>query len=371
MADYTKFLNDLYNNPESPAAFAGVDQLWHEATKILKHMPREAVEDYLQGHRTYTIHRPRRTRFPKSRTVPAGYLTDVQCDLADFQKLSQHNKGFKYILVGIDVLSKRIFTAPIKTKNSKDMIPAFEHLLTQMEMYPHRIFSDKGTEFTNKDLMSFFEEKDIEKYTPNASTVKASLAENCIKRLKQRLYRYMSEKQTLKWVDVLEKIVIGMNRAKSRVLGGLRPIDVSFNNAREIRDQVFGPMLGTKSHYPKKRQPRFNVGDHVRMSRNKNVFAKGYLPNYHDEILEIAVVKPGGPDSAYGVTRYRVKDHQGEMFKGYFYEQELTKVKKDENTSYRVEEVIRSKKGKDGKKKYLVKFLEYPTPEWIDESDFV
>ncbi|KAL7070217.1 hypothetical protein ACQ4LE_000204 [Meloidogyne hapla] len=355
-------LDELYNDPGNPAGFSGVNQLWIEAKKRNQRIRKKDVKTYLEGHRTYTIHRPRRIHFKRSRTYPSGYMTDVQCDLADFQKLSRQNNGNNYALVAIDVLSKRVFAEPIKSKKSKDMINAFEKVLSRMEMYPHRIFSDKGTEFCSKEIMDFFKEKDIEKYTANASIVKASLAERCIRNLKQRLYRFMSEKHTLKWTEALSKVVNAVNHSKCRVLGGLRPVDVGFNNAKQVREKVFGPVGKNKS----RRKPRFEENEHVRMSRNKNMFAKGYLPNFSDEILQIDLVK-----NKANPNRYRVRDDKGELFKGYFYPEELTRVRKDENTSYRIEKIIRSRKKTDGSREYYVKFFEYPEPEWVDETQFV
>uniref|UniRef100_A0A914NY09 Integrase catalytic domain-containing protein n=1 Tax=Meloidogyne incognita TaxID=6306 RepID=A0A914NY09_MELIC len=163
MADATQLLNRLYNNPDSPAAFSGVDRLWHEARKILKYLPRKVVQDYLEGHRTYTLMRPKRIHFPRSKTVAAGFMTDVQVDLADMQALSRHNKGNRYILLGVDVLSKRLFGVPVKSKSSKDMLGAFKQLIGQMPMKPHRIFSDKGLEFKNKTVKDYFAQEEIQK----------------------------------------------------------------------------------------------------------------------------------------------------------------------------------------------------------------
>jgi hypothetical protein len=298
--------------------------------------------------------------------VPAGYLTDVQCDLADMKNHSKKNNHFKYILVAIDVLSKRIFATPIKTKASKDIIPAFEKILSQMEMLPHRIFSDKGKEFTNKEVSNYFKKKEIDKIECNSTAVKAALAENAIKRLKQRIYRYFHREGTYKWINVLDKIVFGINHARSRVLGdGLCPADISFNNAQEIWNKNYGPAEDLINPNITK-MPRFKVDDYVRMSRNKPIFAKGYTPSFDNEIIQIDEAKPAAPP--YGVVRYWVKDQKGEPFKGYFYEPDLTKVRKDEKIPYRIEKEIKRKQDKDGKWKFFVKFYSDPVPQWIDES---
>uniref|UniRef100_A0A914NGP6 Integrase catalytic domain-containing protein n=1 Tax=Meloidogyne incognita TaxID=6306 RepID=A0A914NGP6_MELIC len=359
MMDYNKLLKQLYNNPESPAAFSGIVSLWHEARKINKDIPRSAVQNFLEGHRTYTLMRPKRVHFPRSKTIAAGFMTDVQVDLADFQALSRHNKGNRYLLLGIDVLSKRLFGVPVKAKKSEDMLGAFKLLLTQMPMKPHRIFSDKGLEFRNKLLKEYFEKEEIQKIEPAHSTVKASLAERAIRNVKQRLYRYFSQNIILNWIDVLPKILEGINKSKCRV-HGMRPIDVNFENAQEVWKKIYGEFDFTKG------KPKFKEGEHVRMSVGKGAFEKGYIPNWGDEILEV--------DQVYNQAkpiRYKVRDDKGEKFKGFFYGEELARVRKDADTEYRIEKVYRKRKRADGTYELLVKYIGYPEREWISESQLV
>jgi hypothetical protein len=295
--------------------------------------------------------------------VPAGYLTDLQSDLGDLAKLAKYNNGYKYILVAIDVLSKRIYAAPIKKKEFNDMIPAFDKIFGQMERLPYRIFTDKGGEYVGKEMKTYFKKKDIIKIECNSSMVKASLAENALKRIKQRIYRYFHSEGNYKWIDILDKVVNGINHAKSRVLGGLRPVDISFKNAQEIRLKNYGPIL-KKQKITK--VPRYKTDDYVRMSRNKPIFAKGYTPSFDNEIIQIEKAMPASsPDR---VVNYFVKDQKGEPFKGYFYEPDLTKVRKDEKKPYRIEREIKRKKDKNGKWQYLVQFFADPVPQWIDES---
>ncbi|KAL3122640.1 hypothetical protein niasHT_003142 [Heterodera trifolii] len=334
-------LDKLYNDPSSPAAFAGVTALWKEAQKKLKHLRKKDVQHYLEGHRTYTLMRPRRVHFPRAKTVASGFMTDVQVDLADFQALSRHNRGHRYLLVAVDVLSKRLFVVPLKNKRAEEMLEAFKELVEQMPMVPHRIFSDKGTEFKNKLLKEFFEEQEIEKHEPVHSSVKASVAERAIRNVKQRLYRYFAESETLNWVDVVQQIVDGINSTPSRV-HGMRPIDVNFENAQKVWKRIY--------ESPQKRQkPRFHKDEFVRMSREKGQFREG-------------AVRP---------IRYKLHDDRGEKFRGTFYEQELARVRKDADTSYRIEKVYKKRRKPDGSTEMLVKFIGYPEREWIDESQIV
>ena len=370
-------LNSLYNDPNSPAAFAGVDRLWEEARKVLgrRKVRKKDVLYYLQGHRTYTLMKPRRVHFPRRKFVAAGFMTDVNVDLADLRKLAEHNEGNSYILVAVDVLSKRIFAVPVKSKGRHDMVDAFSCLLAQMPARPHRIFSDLGTEFTNTAVKEFlkgdekarFAGEGILQLLASYPTVKASLSERAIRTLKQKLYRYFAEKQTLRWTDVLEQIVSGLNRSKSRT-HGMRPIDVDHSNAQEVWKRLYGEDMFKRRKKGRKQKVKMKKGDFVRMAVDKGVFHKGYLPSWDDEILEVEEVK------AHSIPiRMKVKDEQNEPFKGSFYEQDLQKIRKDKSTTYRVERVIRTRKSKkgDGSKEHLVKFLGDPKLYWINDKDFV
>ena len=64
----------------------------------------------------------------------------------------------------------------------------------------------------------------------------------------------------------------------------------------------------------------FMVGDRVRVSKHKMTFAKGYTPNWTNEIFIVHAVNP-----TVSVT-YRLKDHDGEVVGGGFYEHEISKM---------------------------------------------
>ncbi|KAL3109667.1 hypothetical protein niasHT_017211 [Heterodera trifolii] len=338
-----KVLERLYNDPKSPAAFAGVDRLWLEAKKELGNKIRKNdVKHYLEGHRTYTLMRPRRINFSRARTTAAGFMTDCQVDLADFQALSRHNSSNRYLMVVIDVLSKRIFVTPLRTKKSEDMVEGFKRVFSTMPMKPHRIFSDKGTEFRNQQLKKLFDEEEVEKYESTHSEKKAALAERAIRQIKNRLYRYIAQTKTLNWVDVIDQIVDGINKSPSRV-HGMRPIDVNFKNSQQIWQKMFGEDQHRALFGKHRKRAKFVPGQTVRMSIAKGQFEKGYIPNYGDEILEIDAVK-----SHMKPMRYKVRDSKGEKFKGFFYPEELAPVRKDAETTYRIERVFRKRKMPDG-----------------------
>ena len=116
----------------------------------------------------------------------------------------------------------------------------------------------------------------------------------------------------------------------------------------------------------RKKVAKYKLGDYVRLHKEKGTFAKGYLPNWTEEIFTVSRVM-----TDQSLVKYRVKDYDGNEVEGAFYEQELNHVTKPE--TYRIEEVIKTRKIKGGKKEYLVKWLGYPSSfnSWVSEEQVV
>ena len=107
------------------------------------------------------------------------------------------------------------------------------------------------------------------------------------------------------------------------------------------------------------KDPKFKVGDHVRISKYKNIFAKRYTPNWSEEVFVISKIKKTVPQT------YVINDLNGEEIIGTFYEKELQKTNQKE---FRIEKVIKRK----GNKLY-VKWKGYDDSfnSWIDKKDLV
>ena len=127
----------------------------------------------------------------------------------------------------------------------------------------------------------------------------------------------------------------------------MKPIDVKDNTYIDFGKDVNDNDL------------KFKVGDHVRISKYKNIFAKGYTPNWSEDIFVITKIK-----NALHWT-YVINDLNGEEITETFYGKELQKIDQQE---FRIEEVIR-KKGD----KLCVKWKGYDSSfnSWIDKKDLV
>ena len=80
-------------------------------------------------------------------------------------------------------------------------------------------------------------------------------------------------------------------------------------------------------------KPKFKIGDKVRISKFKrNVFDKGYTPNWTEEMFTIDKIQHTNP------ITYKLKDLNNEEIQGSFYEAELLKAIQD---VFRIDKVVR------------------------------
>ena len=317
----TKFsiLKSIFTNLANPSAYSNYKNVYNEAKKINKNVTSKQVLNELQSSNTYTLHKQKRIRFPRLKTIPLGYLTDLQADLAVFKDFAMFNNGYKYLLVCVDVLSRMLFVAPIKSKSPRHVKWAFDKIFEKMPFEPKHIFTDKGMEFEAKEMYNYYKDKNILKYVAQSPDVKAAIAERFIKTVKNRLYRYFTENKTLRWLEPIELIEQGINNSYNRSIG-MCPAEVNIYNANELWDKLYLNNNRRMKRY-KRRKARFQVGDQVRISKHKGTFEKGYLPNYTQEVFKIDKVKTKG------LPNYRIVDLGGEKIIGKFYEQEFSKTK--------------------------------------------
>ena len=108
-----------YEDPQEPGALGGVEPFAkaHKTPQLLR---------ILQSVPSYTLHKPRRTRFPTTPMLVFDQDEQWQMDLVDMQKFSRWNKGNKYLLTVNDVLSKYAWAVPINSQRSQDMIRGLE-----------------------------------------------------------------------------------------------------------------------------------------------------------------------------------------------------------------------------------------------------
>ena len=175
------------------------------------------------------------------------------------QSLSKFNEGIKYLLCAIDLFGKYAWVIPLKDKKGTSIVNAFQKIISK-ERKPNKKWVDQRSEFS-----TFNEEKSV-------------VAERFIRTLKNKIFKHMTAISKNVYFDVLDDIVDKYNNTVHRTIK-MKPIDVTDDSYAEHNKES------------NKINPKFKVGDYVRVSKYKNIFAKGYVPNWSEKIFATKKLK--------------------------------------------------------------------------------
>ena len=336
-----QYLRELYYN--SDVSYTGIQSLWHKIKEDKKTIKYSELKEWLQEQEVYSLHKPVQKKFSYRKVIVNGIDNQWQADIIEMQTFARDNKGYRYMLTVIDVLSKYAWAIPLKSKKGDEMAETFEKIFK--ERTPDKIQFDEGKEFYNRHVKELFEKENIEWFSTK-SDKKASIVERFNRTLKGRMYKYFTEKQTRTWIDMIDELVNSYNNTYHSSIH-MTPIEASKEeNEGTVWYNLYGAYLTSEYGTSK-----YNVSDTVRISKYKNIFAKGYLPNYTQELFKIKQIIYGP------VIVYKLEDLSGEIIEGTFYEQELSPYT-DKSEVYKVEKILRKKKIK-GKQYGLVKWKGY------------
>ena len=148
------------------------------------------------------------------------------------------------------------------------------------------------------------------------------------------------------YIDKLDDTVGDYNNKYHRTIK-LKPVDVKDNTYIDFKKEI------------NDKDPKFKVSNQVRISKYKNIFAKGDTPNWSEEVFVVSKIKNTV------LWAYVINGLNGEEIIGTFYERELQKANQKE---FRIEKIIKRK----GAKLY-VKWKGYNNSfnSWTNEKDLV
>jgi transposase InsO family protein len=315
MSTITQLLKRIYYDPSHSASYGTAKKLFLAAKKIRKKITRKQVTKFLEKQETYTLHRPIRKKFKRRKTLARGLDNIWQIDLVDLGSIQAENRGFRYILTVIDVLSRYAFAKPIRDKQSKTVVSAFKHILKHSGRAPLKLHSDFGKEFYGYQFKRFLRERKIIHYSTYSET-KASLVERFNRTLQSRLYKYFTAKQTLHYLRALPEFVKSYN-ATIHSAHGFAPNKITKRNQKLIWEKLYGTYLKQR---PSLLSSQLKQGDFVRITKWRSAFAKAYLKGWTGEIFIIHEINRTIP------LTYKIKDLKGELIHGSFYKEELTRV---------------------------------------------
>lgn len=319
----------------------------------------QEVDDAMKKISSYTTNKRNITSTTFSSYKSRYPFEIVQGDLTFFTEWKNVNDDLSCALVIIDVFTRYAFVRFMKGKTGEEVAKNLQDIYNEITtlrqehnilLSPAKIQTDKGKEFYNTHVKKLLKTLNVEIYSIE-SQWKAAIVERFNRTLKERLIKYTSEKQTRRYVDVIQDIVYNYNNTYHATL-------------QCTPTEAFTRAEPSIPKYPNRTHRVFNVNDLVRVTQDKHIFGK----EIHNQkyTIEIFIVKEVHTDKDKN-RYYKLKDRMDEDVVGVFYGNDLVGVDKSVlDQKFLIDKVIKREKTRS-----LVSFMGYPSKfdRWIDNKD--
>ncbi len=335
---------DAYTTPGHPTAFSAP-----ETVAKYFNISKKKARDILQQVESYSMHR----EYKQPRVYNPYYVHNrrqqVQADLIDVKKLCRVNQDVKFLLLLIDIFTKKIWVYALKNKSARVMARAFRHWLTRdVGRRPKILMTDRGLEFVNAPVQQLLRNSGVE-WQPANGTLKAAIAERANKTFQILMYKYMTEHETTTYLPVLASLVRTYNKRPHRSLDGMTPNQADRPHNVPRVQAIFHERYAKLG--AQRRLPRLKVGDAVRIKtqpKKMTPSSRAYAIQFQGEYFTI-----DGINRNMAVPMYYLRSQNtGNLIQGGFYIEELQPIKSD---IFRIERVIRERRRR-GRRELLVKW---------------
>ena len=206
-----------------------------------------------------------------------------------------------------------MWAVPLKDKRRISIVNAFHKIISKGRK-PNKIWVNQGGEFCNKLFKRLLKINNIKMYS-TYNEGKSVVAERFIWTLKIKIFKRMTAVSKNAYFDALDDIANKYNNTVHRSIK-MKPSHVTSDSYTECNEDS------------NEKEPKFKVGELVKISKYKNIFAKGYTQNWSAEVFIVSKIKNTV------LWTYAISDLNGEPLTGRFYEKELQKTSQEK---FRVE----------------------------------
>jgi hypothetical protein len=262
------------------------------------------IEAYLSNQKAYQVTKERKvTKKGMGHVVSFSPWSLVQMDLLDMQKYSydysqykslkklkgvttEFNKGYKYILIIIDVFTRYVDCVMLKSKNIDDCIHALDIMLDFNKIKPEIIMSDSESAFLSQKFQDYLSSKNIIHDIVVINDHKSlSVLDRFCRTLRSMLTRLFIGRGNTEWVNDLSALILQYNTSEHRGILNFTPEQV-LNNPKVQQLIVQYNHEKNKKNIKLRDDDVYEVGDSVRVFIQKK-FKKGTDPSYTNELFKI------------------------------------------------------------------------------------
>lgn len=268
------------------SGFVGIPKLKKILTEHNIKISASKLGEIIKEQKTAQLHKKvKRNDKAMGHIVAYAKNQNWQMDLSDMTVYANSNKGYKYILLAVDIFTRKAFAEPIKTKSANAILDAFAKMTVRE--YPDRVTTDNGSEFISKEFEGKLNNEGIEHNLVEVGNHHAlGIIDRLTRTLKEMTHKHFTENNTINWVDNLQNMINTYNNNPHESLNDAKPKDVADGKHEE-------DILETnikKAEETETIQTSIAVNDTVRVRLNKGTFGKGYTESFSRETYTVTKV---------------------------------------------------------------------------------
>ena len=269
---------------------AGAERVYNKAVKKGLAVSRKQVAEFVKAQASAQVFQPRAKS--DGRVTATRAMMTWQIDLIDMKQFeAKANKGFKFVLVAVDIFDRTMKAAPMKTKTPEETLRAFKAFAP----LPKEVDSDHGQEFKGV-FEDFLRSEDIGHREKDPKQINAlAVADAAIKNVRASMAKDMADSGSGKWYTAMREAVHAYNNTGHSHLLGNEPSEVKESEALtyELRVKAGEDMKhNTEAHEDKMAAVR--AAGAFRVMKPRSTWARAHQPSWSDEIHRFA--KFIGPD---------------------------------------------------------------------------
>ena len=275
--DHTEILNKYYYS--TTTGFTSSDKLYKRLKKDGHKITLKTIKEFIKKQEVSQIHKQEKTVVQSF--IPTSRKQQYQIDLIYLED-SNLNKQKKYALTCINAFTKVLNIQLLAKRDSKSVVDAMERIIVK-EGATNSIYSDEGSEFTNKEFKKLMNKYEIDHII---SLSHATMIESVHRTIKMMLAKYKTSTQSKTWHTIIDDIVDNYNNTYHNTIE-MTPNEVDDTNEHIVQMNII--KHSRKSVPPKE---DLQVNDNVRIKENiKDVsFKKGYYKKWSAEVYKITQI---------------------------------------------------------------------------------
>ena len=181
------------------------------------------IIEVVENEKPYQLHK-------KTKSIVQAHMVAFRenqiwlADLLDMSNYSRDNYGFKWILLVIDVFTRKAYAQAMISKEGTSTLHSFNAIANEHEKGPENLITDNGTEFMNKKFQDYLSANHIFHETNEPQYHQTlGLIDRLCRTIKEKIFKFFTDKNETNWVDHLQGIVTAYNQTPHEALKDLSP----------------------------------------------------------------------------------------------------------------------------------------------------